>query len=110
MIDHFQNILNDPSLVNTAYPDPETENIPGALDHPITCEELKTAKRILKAGKSPGLDNILNEMIDPLVDKYPDLVIKLFNSILTNTWICNEWLLSLITTIHKKGPKEDPNN
>ena len=111
MIDHFKSILNDPSIVaEKGEPETETENSPGILDHPITVDELKAAKRILKAGKSPGMDNILNEMIEPLVEKYPDLVIKLFNDILSNNWICNDWLLSLLTAIHKKGPKEDPDN
>ena len=49
-------------------------------------------------------------MIAPLVKKYPELILKLFNNILTNTWINGEWMISLITAIHKKGPKEDPDN
>ena len=49
-------------------------------------------------------------MIAPLVKKYPGLILKFFNSILTNTWISKEWLTSLITAIHKKGSKDDPNN
>ena len=108
MIDHFQSILNDPSLTKTE--DHQTEDSSGALDHPIVKDELEKAKRILKAGKAPGMDNLLNEMIEPLVELYPKLLLKLFNNVLTNTWICNDWLLSLITTIHKKGTKEDPDN
>ena len=85
-------------------------NTSGNLDGVINKDELETATKILRRGKSPGLDNILNEMIAPLVKKYPGLILKLFNSILANTWINKEWLISLITAIHKKGPKEDPDN
>ena len=53
---------------------------------------------------------IINEMIEPLVELYPQLLLKLFNNILSNNWISEDWLLSLITAIHKKGPKEDPDN
>ena len=49
-------------------------------------------------------------MIDPLAELYPELLLKLFNSILSNTWISEDWLMSLITAIHKKGAKEDPDN
>jgi hypothetical protein len=49
-------------------------------------------------------------MIVPLVDQYPGLLLKLFNNTLDNTWICQDWLLSLITALHKKGAKEDPDN
>ena len=61
-------------------------------------------------GKAPGIDTILNEMIEPLVALYPKLLLKLFNSILSNTWISEDWLMSLITALHKKGAKEDPDN
>ena len=49
-------------------------------------------------------------MIIPLVEQYPDLILKLFNSILQNIWISKEWLISIIFPIYKKGAKDDPNN
>ena len=109
MIDHFKNMLHDPNITDDDIP--RQNNIsPGNLDDVITKEELDMATKILRTGKSPGLDTIINEMIAPLVKKYPQLILKFFNGILTNTWISQEWMLSLITAIHKKGPKEDPDN
>ena len=108
MIDHFKNILYDPNIVDNI--PQQNENIPGNMDEAINKDELDLATKILRTGKSPGLDNIINEMIAPLVKKYPQLILRLFNSILNNAWINNEWMISLITAIHKKGPKEDPDN
>ena len=109
MIDHFKNILHDPNITEEDIPR-QTNNTPGNLDERINKDELDLATKILRSGKSPGLDNVINEMIAPLVKKYPGLILKFFNSILTNTWISKEWLTSLITAIHKKGPKDDPHN
>ena len=64
----------------------------------------------LKEGKAPGYDNILNEMIKCLTEKYPILIIKLFNMILQSNCIIPDWLISLIVPIHKKGSKADPSN
>ena len=50
-------------------------------------------------------------MIKPLVDTYPQLVSRLFNDILAERQeFSKQWLHSLVTALHKKGPKEDPDN
>ena len=114
LVEHFKNILNDPRIPNTSdetpTPKPNNENNDTLLNSKIVKKELELAKKILRNGKSPGMDTLINEMIEPLVELYPGLLLKLFNSILDNTWISQEWLLSLITALHKKGAKEDPDN
>ena len=115
LVEHFKNLLNDPriptSSVETPAPEsPNNADNSGLLNRKITKKELEVAKKILRNGKSPGIDNLINEMIAPLVDLYPSLLLKLFNNILDNTWISQDWLLSIITALHKKGAKEDPDN
>ena len=110
LIEHFKSILNDPGISTTDNFSNDTSQSTTELNRIIVKKELDRASKILKNGKSPGLDTILNEMLQPLVELYPNLLLKLFNSILTNTWIGKDWLLSLITALHKKGPKEDPEN
>ena len=86
-------------------------NNAGRLDFPVTEEELKFATKILKAGKGTGIDTLRNEMLRPLVELYPQLIIKTFNDIITQEKnLCKDWLHSLITAIHKKGAKDDPGN
>ena len=54
---------------------------------------------------------LCNEMICPLVDAYPALILRPFNEIIANRQeLSKDWLHSLISAIHKKGPKEDPDN
>ena len=114
LIEHFKSILNDPKVSlskNTeALEDRSEEATTNALNGRITREELELGKKVLRHYKAPGIDMVINEMIEPLVELYPKLLLKLFNSILSHNWISEDWLLSLITAIHKKGPKEDPDN
>ena len=81
------------------------------MDYPISPEELKDATRILKNGKGTGIDVILNEMLVPLVKLYPKLLLRVFNDILKeNGTLSKDWLHSLVSAIHKKGVKENPDN
>ena len=69
------------------------------------------ATKILKNGKGTGIDIIRNEMLVPLVELYPKLVLRAFNAILEEHGaLCKDWLHSLVSAIHKKGAKEDPDN
>ena len=107
LINHFREILHDDDI-KLKYTTDETE---GILDYEITEEELLLATKILKLGKGIGVDNVYNEMIRPLVDTHPKLLLRLFNDTLAERQqICKEWLHSLVTAIHKKGAKEDPDN
>ena len=70
--------------------DPETnmethsiERAEGPLDYPITDEEFEAAVNKVKANKSPGIDNILNEVIKIGNDAIKGHLVNLFN--LANT-------------------------
>ena len=82
----------------------------GPLDDSITLDELKKASAILKPGKALGIDNVENEMILCLVHNYPQVILKLFNSILKNNEIVPDWLVGVIVPIDRNGTKTDPSN
>ena len=54
----------------------------GPLDYEILLDEMIKASSILKPGKSPGYDNITNEMISISLSMYPLIFLSLFNRIL----------------------------
>ena len=108
LINHFKDLLQ---VDNAPLAEAPTTSNSGSLDYPISEEELKIATKILKAGKGTGMDSLRNEMIRPLVEMYPQLIIRSFNDIIVEEKaLCKDWLHSLITAIHKKGPKDDPGN
>ena len=88
-VDHFKSILN--SKRNVELP-PDDNNI-GPLDYKITIEELTLATALLKTGKSPGLDNITNEMIICTLQYYPNIFLSLFNNILEKGGSIPSWSL-----------------
>ena len=109
LINHFKELLFD-DKIDLQFQEQDNTTV-GSLDYPIDLEELKTATKILKTGKGTGLDIIRNEMLVPLVDLYPELVLRAFNEILEeHGTLCKDWLHSLVSAIHKKGAKEDPDN
>ena len=108
LINHFKELLYDDRITLEF---DEQRNSECTLDYPITPEELKDATRILKNGKGTGIDVILNEMLVPLVKLYPKLLLRAFNDILSeHGTLSQDWLHSLVSAIHKKGVKEDPDN
>ena len=58
------------------------ERAEGPLDYPKTDEEFEAAVNKLKANKSPGIDNILNEVIKIGKDAIKGHLVNLFNRIL----------------------------
>ena len=103
---HFKSMLTtDADQTNV----PVDNNI-GPLDDRISKEELKQASVILKPGKATWKDNISNEMITCLITSHPELVLKLFNSVMQSNEIVPDWTLGIIVPIHKKGSKNDPSN
>ena len=57
------------------------ERVEGPIDYPITDEEFESAINKLKANKSPGFDNILNEVIKIGTDGIKEHLVNLFNRI-----------------------------
>ena len=106
---HFKNVLQKPH-VNDDGQLPQNTAETGPLDFEITDEEVKLGAYILKHGKSPGIDCISNEMISCLLESKPEIIKKLFNSILKHPMVICKWHMSMISPIHKNGSKLNHDN
>ena len=107
LLSHFKSLLN--SAGSEEIP-PECKEH-GQLDQPITEEELKTAsENCLKPGKGVGIDIVGNEMLSCLLQVNPNVLLKLFNLVLSKNSVLPDWVVSYIVPIYKDGPKSDPNN
>ena len=73
---------------------------------PFTKEELKTALRRLKTGKSPGEDDITNNMLVHLPDIGKEALLSLYNKSWESKSCPKEWKSAVIVTIPKPG--KDP--
>ena len=78
------------------------------LNQPISANEIFESMSSLKNGKSSSDDMISNEMIKYIFEKNVSLLVKLFNQCLDSGTY--PWNNSLITPLHKKGCKSDPDN
>jgi hypothetical protein len=87
------------------------ENGDELLNRPITLDEIKKAVKILKNGKAPGGDGIINEYMKSSVDLMLPTYHKLFNTILDSGTIPTTWLVGQIIPIYKnKGDPTSPDN
>ena len=103
---HFQTLFTKTD--NFSIPNCSITN--GPLDYDITSEELDEGSYILRPGKSTGIDGVSNEMILCLLKTHPDVILKLFNLILSSGRPISMWNTSIFSPIHKKGSKMDPDN
>ena len=105
-VKHFNGLLH--AEVKRPFP---VNKANGPLDYSITEIELLNAVKSLKPGKSPGLDNITNEMLSAAISVYPLAFLKLFNHILSaGGRETKSWAVSILVPIHKKGSPDDPSN
>lgn len=98
---------NDTDREKTADNDPSTNNkkVP-----PVLLQEVQKAIMSQKPEKSPGPDNISNELIRGNVEEISPILTKLFNYIVTTGVIPKQWNESHIILLHKKGDKDDIGN
>ena len=78
------------------------------LNKPISSEEISSSIKNLNNGKSSSSDMVCNEMLKYLNSNGTSLLLKLFNNCLDTG--CYPWNHSIISPIHKKGDREDPDN
>ena len=80
------------------------------LDFRISAPEIQKAINSLKSGKSPGLDNISNEMIKASQIYINSCILKLFNLVLTSGIYPEKWLEGYTTPIFKSDNPKLPQN
>ncbi|CAH2215861.1 jg23949, partial [Pararge aegeria aegeria] len=72
--------------------------------------EVRHAIKSQKLDKAPGPDNISNELLQGCIDSVSPLLTRIFDKILNTGEIPDQWTMSHIILIHKKGAKDDIGN
>ena len=88
--------------------EPTIEGMNQVLNDEITDAELSRNIQKLKRGKAAAEDGLLNEFFKCATDDTKSVVLKVFNECLTHG--IYPWNMALITPLHKKGDRSDPNN
>ena len=101
--DQKSRFLNEADYINNNSP-----NHPEDLNSPITTYELNSAIASLKSGKASSIDMISNEIIKCLDRDHRSLLKNIFNICFKNG--IYPWNGSVISPLHKKGSKSDPDN
>ena len=78
------------------------------LNSEITMEELCKNIRKLKRRKAAAEDKITNELLIYTNQQLKEIILKVYNECLSHG--VYPWNTALITPLHKKGDKSDPNN
>ena len=105
-IEHYTKLLSPKRPIK--YPPDSIEE--GELDYEITLYELEKAILSLKDHKSPGVDNISNEMIECFYELHPNVLFKFLNLTLKMGGKIPKWSKALLVPIFKTGEKENPEN
>ena len=123
----FRSLYTNPTLAEDAKADPTSalqfscsdyfasnpppEAVLGdPMENPISFQEISSVLRKLSAGKATGLDNISNEMLKIAGDPCRSFLTNLFNSIYTSGVFPQPWKKAYVTTLYKKGAKNNPAN
>ena len=80
-----------------------------AFDDPFILQEMDRAIKLLPNRKSPGPDNISNEMIKHLGPKAKEVLLTFINKTWSEGYLPSQWRTAVITPILKKGkPPSSP--
>ena len=80
------------------------------LNRPFDLKEVQCCVKKLKNGTSAGQDNLFPELFKYAPTDFYVILTNFFNDILEKGQIPDDWGLSIICPIYKKGQMSDPNN
>ena len=121
----FRTLYKDTSLGTDAQSNPDltftcsdyfrSTNLPQSvledpIEQPLTPIEISQVIKRLSLGKATGLDNISNEMLRLVGPLHQTFFTSLFNHIYSAACFPSIWKQAYISTLHKKGAKQDPAN
>ena len=108
---YFSKLYDDPARPNL---DPSSPPSDQTTCNPIngryTTEELDVTILKLKTKKAAGKDKLLAEFIKASEEQTHQLLLRMINTLYSTNIVPKSWCLSIITPIHKEGPKDDPDN
>ena len=115
LIKHFKTLYSDETSKSSVtsiddYADNRTKHKFNVLNDELNENEVTECIRTLKNKKSPGDDQINNEMIKCTNKEGIRLLTKLFNTILKVGYFPKAWNFGLLKLIHKGGETDDENN
>ena len=106
--DHKIDSLNKITAETQERADNEEQPSYDILNNEIEYSELNFAIKKLKSGKAVSEDNIMNEFIINSSEKVRSCILQVFNECLKSG--IYPWNGTIITPLHKKGDRYDPNN
>ena len=103
--------INDVRQSISIEPESETvrtvHNVNNLFNSTFTSIEIKKHIKNLKNGKSPGIDNILNEFLKHCPNTLVDVFTELFNLILRTAVIPSDWTIGVVKPLYKHKGSSD---
>ena len=113
---HFRNLLGpkinktEKHLEYETFIENNINNHDKIFEQPLKKEEILKAIKSLKNNKSASFDQVTNEMLKASMPVLLDPIFLLFKTMIDNSIYSTYWKLDILSPIHKKGVKDDPNN
>ena len=111
----FMNYFKNLNQVSGTVPcDPQTlicGSVNEDLHKPVLEEEVNEQLKKLKINKSPGIDQITNELLKHSAPHVIQIITKWFNIILSSGIVRTSWTIGIIKPLYKgKGSKDNPDS
>eukprot|EP00116_Pleurobrachia_bachei_P001352 sb/3461614/ len=107
-LDKKEDMLAEADLISNQAKSSGNEDPVTIMNAPISLEELTKTIKSLKTGKAAGEDLIPNEVLKLLDRNHLVALLKVFNACFNDGYY--PWTNSIITPLHKKGNRANPDN